>query len=49
MLIDGKTANKRRSICEQCEHNKVSVCSKCLCIIPVKTSVKTAKCPIGKW
>ena len=49
MLINGETANKRRNICEQCKYNKVSICIKCNCIIPAKTSLKSAKCPEGKW
>jgi hypothetical protein len=49
MLANSDIANYRRSICEQCEHNKVSVCAKCFCIIPVKTSLKNSKCPEGKW
>ena len=49
MLANSDIANYRRSICEQCEHNKVSVCAKCFCIIPVKTSLKNSKCPKGKW
>ncbi len=49
MLADSNIANYRRNICEQCEYNKVSVCMKCNCIIPAKTSLKNTKCPEGKW
>ena len=49
ILTEPKIAINRRSICGNCEHNKNSVCVKCNCIIPVKTSLKSATCPIGKW
>ena len=49
MLVNSNIANYRRNICEQCKHNKVSICIKCNCIIPAKTSLKNAKCPEGKW
>ena len=49
MIAKPEIAIHRRSICENCEHNKIQVCVKCNCIIPFKTSLKTAKCPEGKW
>lgn len=48
---DNKTATERYQICSQCpeltEHTKQ--CKKCLCFMVLKTKLKDAKCPIGKW
>ena len=43
--------NKRLSICESCEfyNNAQSRCTKCGCYMAVKTYLKAATCPVGKW
>lgn len=44
---------KRLRICEDCEFKKVKlkkdICSKCGCILSLKTKINSEKCPIGKW
>lgn len=42
-------ANRRLSICEQCEHYTGSRCSQCGCYMATKTYLKAATCPVGKW
>ena len=41
----------RLDLCMSCEHlNKRLVkCNKCGCFMKLKTTLKQAKCPIGKW
>lgn len=41
--------NERLAICQSCQHNKLGVCSKCGCVLRLKTQWKTTKCPVGKW
>ena len=44
---------KRRMICEKCEHLTTFVgvksCNECGCAIWSKTLVPSTSCPIGKW
>ena len=44
-------AQERISICKSCEfyNQTLRVCSDCKCFMPVKTMLKWAKCPKGKW
>jgi hypothetical protein len=42
--------NQRMDICGSCE--KLSVlkfCKECHCLMPVKTYLSFAECPLGKW
>jgi hypothetical protein len=53
-MLDNRIAsepirNARLEICKKCEHNKLGVCSKCGCILRLKTQWKSTKCPVGKW
>ena len=44
------TKTQRMQICNNCD--KLSVlkfCKECHCLMPVKTYLSFAKCPIGKW
>lgn len=45
--------NIRLSICDQCEYKQtithIDLCTKCACVIPWKTWLKIAECPIKKW
>lgn len=43
--------NARLSICESCEFYNAaqSRCTKCGCYMAVKTYLKAATCPVGKW
>jgi hypothetical protein len=40
---------QRLAICKVCSHNKLNVCTKCGCILKLKTQWKGTKCPVGKW
>lgn len=42
-------AEKRKEICNNCEYNGKWICKKCGCILPLKISIPSQKCPIGKW
>lgn len=42
-------ANSRLKICESCEFYQQSRCTKCGCYMAVKTHLKAASCPVGKW
>ena len=39
----------RITICNVCDQNKMQMCRMCGCMIPMKTTLKKASCPIGKW
>lgn len=49
--VSDEEANTRLSICEQCpELIKITKqCKQCGCFMKLKTQLKEAKCPIGKW
>ena len=44
-------ASARMSICRSCDNlkTKLPLCKQCKCFMPVKTRLKFASCPIGKW
>jgi tRNA(Ile2) C34 agmatinyltransferase TiaS len=52
---DNKTtdekAEQRYSICKVCPEliKLTGQCKKCGCIMPLKTKLEGAACPIGKW
>jgi hypothetical protein len=48
---DNDEANRRKSICNNCEFFNKSQerCTKCGCFMAVKVYLKAAHCPIGKW
>ncbi len=48
---ESEIVDSRLEICMSCEHlNKRLVkCNKCGCFMKLKTTLKQAKCPIGKW
>ena len=43
--------NSRYDICKGCEHffNPIKMCRECGCNMPLKTWLKEATCPVGKW
>jgi hypothetical protein len=43
--------DSRYEICKSCEHffNPIKMCRECGCNMPLKTWLKEASCPIGKW
>ena len=41
--------DERMAICQTCKFfNKVR-CTKCGCFMALKTTLKAASCPVGKW
>lgn len=44
-------AKKRFDICKLCPEfiDLTTQCKKCGCIMSLKTKLKSAQCPIGKW
>ena len=49
LLHDQEIIDKRRALCNDCEHRFGLNCKKCGCFIASKTKVATARCPVGKW
>jgi hypothetical protein len=49
--VEEEKANERLDICKGCPEfiSLTKQCKKCGCIMPLKTKLKTASCPIGKW
>ena len=47
-IADTQAAD-RLAICEACEFYKDTRCTKCGCYMAVKTHLKAANCPVGKW
>ena len=49
--IEEAEANKRLDICKQCPEliKLTHQCKKCGCLMNLKTKLKGATCPIGKW
>jgi hypothetical protein len=43
--------NERLALCKACEHyyEKMSMCKKCGCFMPLKVKKESVKCPIDKW
>ena len=48
---DENISNERFSICKACPEliKLTSQCKKCGCFMNLKTTLKIAKCPLGKW
>lgn len=48
---DTETEEKRYDICLQCPELTLTTkqCKKCGCFMHLKTKLKDATCPIGKW
>ena len=49
--VPSEIRNQRLSICRECPFyvNATEQCKKCLCIMPQKTKLADAFCPIHKW
>lgn len=50
-FVEPEVKENRLNICNSCEHlfKPTSSCKKCGCFMIAKTSLKHARCPIGKW
>lgn len=43
-------SEQRMAICRECEYlAHKRICLRCGCLMPVKTKLNRASCPIGKW
>ena len=51
LLANEKTTEQRLGICNRCEHyvHMIKLCKKCGCIMPLKTKIQSANCPLKKW
>jgi hypothetical protein len=48
--VDEEVQKSRYDLCEGCEHLMATKqCSQCGCMMPIKTKLLHAKCPVGKW
>jgi hypothetical protein len=49
--ISEESSSNRYEICLQCPEliQITKQCKKCGCIMPLKTKLKMATCPLGKW
>lgn len=49
--IAAETAHARLLICTDCDRlfEPTFTCKECGCFMKVKTKLKSAKCPLGKW
>ena len=42
-------SESRMEICNECEFLFAGFCRQCVCLMSVKTKLKSSECPIGKW
>jgi len=48
-MADEKLYQSRLDICTSCNKNKNGTCQECGCILSIKASWDSEKCPIDKW
>ena len=51
VVASGDLALERMNICKACPWfvSKGKRCSKCGCVVPLKTYFAEEKCPVGRW
>lgn len=49
LSVTDEQANKRLEICKSCEYYVGERCTQCGCYMSVKTHIRAANCPVGKW
>lgn len=49
VALPEEQANTRLEICKSCEFYVSERCTQCGCFMAVKTYLKAANCPVGKW
>lgn len=44
-------AHERLKVCESCDKylKNAKICGVCKCFMPMKTRLRMAKCPLGRW
>jgi hypothetical protein len=49
--IPREVRDRRLGICMTCPHYQLQakICKKCGCLMPAKTWLPHASCPVGKW
>ena len=49
--MDFIKSQERLDICNKCDlfQKDTGICKNCFCQMNLKTKLKNAKCPIGKW
>ena len=48
-IADDKTVDNRVETCNNCENQKLNVCTLCGCFIPAKVRLTVSSCPANKW
>ena len=50
-MADAAVIEHRMSLCRDCDKyiSLTKQCKECWCIMPLKTKIAAANCPIGKW
>lgn len=53
VIVPDQTLDARIGICAACEFRIASalgaMCAKCGCLLSLKTRLRSADCPIGRW
>ena len=50
VFCEPSQSRERYAICEKCEHLKAkTMCGICRCFMPIKVSIASMECPLGKW
>ena len=49
IICDSEEQQRRRSICESCEHKNGKRCGLCGCFLYGISKLKYKDCPAGKW
>ena len=49
--VNDEIKDSRYSICQQCPEfiHLTTQCKQCGCVMKIKSGIKNATCPIGKW
>jgi hypothetical protein len=47
--VSDEVAAERMTVCDGCESLRLKTCMKCGCVMPLKTRLAHAECPVGKW
>jgi recombinational DNA repair protein RecR len=50
IFLTANEINTRMDICKSCDKfTEQQFCSVCKCYMPLKTTVRRFRCPLGKW
>lgn len=48
-FISPEVRKKRIDLCNVCDYLKLRTCTKCGCLVDLKTKLTKSSCPMGKW